>query len=86
VSKKPAHLTSQAIPSKPQQAPRENPNVVIDAYKAAFGKHYPHHSLDVKRGKARDGAPVFHVVIGGDKGDRPLTLADLKEAAQAFLH
>ena len=79
---KPQHIKG----GKPQQPPKENPQVAIDAYKAAFGKHYAQTSVEVKRGKSRDGTPVYHVVLNGDKGDRPLTLDELKEATAAFLH
>lgn len=70
---------------KPQGRSSADYAVQINAYKAAFGKHYPHHQVDVKTGKGRNGETVFHVIIAGDKGDRPLTLQDMQEATQAFL-
>lgn len=82
MSKKPAH-----IPTKHQQKPQgENPQVAIGAYVAAFGKHYPQTQCEVKRGKSRDGVPMYNVVLNGDKGDRPMTLEEIKEATTAFLH
>lgn len=62
------------------------PAIIIGAYTEAFGKHYPQHAVEVKKGKSRDGVAMYNVHINGDKGDRPMTLGELREATQAFLH
>jgi hypothetical protein len=81
VPKKPQHLSS-----KPARNSRDHAQIIVNAYREAFGKHYPHHTLEFRAGKTRDGEPGYYVLIGADKGDRALSLQDMKEATAAFLH
>lgn len=62
---------------------------MIAEYISAFQKHYPQRTVSVKPGRKYNPItnrkePVFHVIIDGDKGDRPLTPDELVEATAMF--
>lgn len=64
---------------------QSKPNFIAD-YEAAFLVAYPQKTVQVKKAPARGDVAQYHVIIDGDKGDRTLTAAELKEATKAFLH
>lgn len=54
---------------------------IIEAYSQGFLSAYPQKNLSIYgAGKNRG----FWVEIDGDKGDRPITLDEMKEATQMF--
>lgn len=57
----------------------------LEAYAAAFTKCYPTYAVTFERAKKTEaGAARFHVVLNGDKGNRPLTLDEINEATADF--
>lgn len=58
---------------------------VITSYVDAFTSCYPSHNVKVTPGKkSRDGERLYNVEINGDKGDRPMTLGELRQATEDF--
>jgi hypothetical protein len=58
---------------------------IVKAYTEAFGKCYPHHKLEVRGTRMRDGTHGWKVIINGDQGERPLTDSELASATIDFL-
>ncbi len=56
---------------------------MIQEYKEAFLRCYPHKTVEVKPRKVR-GELRFSVVINGDRGDLLLTEEQVGEATRAF--
>lgn len=58
---------------------------IMAQYAAAFNKHYPTYAVTFERAKKTpDGAARYHVVLNGDKGNLPMTMADMEEATRNF--
>lgn len=56
---------------------------MIDDYKAAFNRCYPHHHVAVKPKKVR-GEIRYRVIINGEAGDLLLSADDMKGATRLF--
>lgn len=57
----------------------------MQSYIDAFQKCYPSANVSLKfAGKDNKGLPKYWVIIDGNKGDRPLTFAEMSEAISAF--
>jgi hypothetical protein len=57
---------------------------ILNAYADAFTRCYPTYTVGFQKAKSREGKPVFNVVLNGDKGNRPMTLDEIREAAAAL--
>lgn len=58
---------------------------VAASYRQGFEKCYPQHRLELRAATLRGGVPGFHVYINGDRGERPLSEAEMAEAAVDFM-
>lgn len=54
-------------------------------YRQGFEKCYPQHRLELRAVTLHGGFPGFYIYINGDRGDRPLSEAEMASAAVDFL-
>lgn len=54
-------------------------------YVSAFNSAYPQKKCEVEFAFKKNGEEYFHIIIDGDKGHRPLTRGEMREAIRAFM-
>ena len=59
---------------------------MIEAYKEAFSRNYPHHDVKVRprRGRKHGDEIKYAVIINGDSGDMLLSADDLRSSTRDF--
>lgn len=53
-------------------------------YVSAFNSAYPQKRCELEFAYRKNGVSHYHVVVDGDRGPRPLTEGELREAARGF--
>ena len=57
----------------------------LEQYKSAFKRCYPQKTIDHSHAKRRHGeVDKWWIVVDGDRGERPLTEAELRQATRDF--